>query len=342
MSANRRLSSLLASTPRPVAMLLARTHGPLFEDASDPATGRLRSALQFLWVLVRNFFRDRVQLHAASLAYSTLLAVVPALTLAFALTRTTGLYADFRAGTVDPFLSSTLGDEGGSEGVATLRTWAQAVLALVEDTDLSGLGLGGLGILGLALARVHLGVEEAFRQIFEERGPRPRAPARLRSLFLVATVTPLGLLYASASASFTHDTWLAALLAAWVPHASMRAALLFVAPPLAVLLGLLVLYAAVPPRPAPWRSRLLGAAAAALLWYGLQLAHVRLQIGLARWNALYSGFGAFPVLLASVHLSWVVVLFGAQLGRAHALGPVRAAAHEPEADGRAPTRAATG
>jgi len=339
VSAIRRHPSLLATMPRPIALLLARLHGPLFRSASGAATGRLRGGLQLLWVLTRNFFRDRVQLHAASLAYSTLLAVVPALALAFAITRSTGLYAGFRAGTVDPFLASTLGAEGGSEGVATLRTWADAVLALVEDTDLSGLGLGGLVVLGLALARVHLGVEEAFRQIFQARGPRPRAPARIRAFLLVATVTPLGLLYASASASFTHDTWLAALLATWLPQAPARAALLFVAPPLAVLLGLLVLYAAVPERPAPWRSRLLGAAAAALLWYGLQLAHVRLQIGLARWNALYSGFGAFPVLLASVHLSWVVVLFGAQLGRAHALGPVRAAADREASEGRVPERA---
>lgn len=306
-----------ATTAPSLARLRARLAEP-DEGAGRPARlGRFLGRL--VWVAARAFFRDRVQLRASALSFSTLLAVVPSLALAFALARGTGLYATFRAGTIDPFLDETLGR--GGEGVQTLRTWADGVLALVEATDLSGLGVGGFAVLALALVRVLLGVEEAFRQIFAVKGARRTLGGRLSALGAVAVLSPLGLLYATASASLHQGTWLSARLAAWVPLGPLRELLLVALPPLVVLLALHVVYRALPEVPVPRRSALFGAAWAAALWYGTQLAHVRLQLGLARWNALYSGFGAFPVLLASIQLSWVAVLIGAQLAAAHRQDP---------------------
>jgi membrane protein len=84
---------------------------------------------------------------------------------------------------------------------------------------------------------------------------------------------------------------------------------------------LFVLYMELPDTDVRGRSALVGAIVAGLAWYGTQLAHVRFQVGLARWNAIYSGFGAFPVLLASVQVSWVIVLIGAQLVALHQHSP---------------------
>jgi membrane protein len=97
--------------------------------------------------------------------------------------------------------------------------------------------------------------------------------------------------------------------------------LLVILPPVVVSVTLLVLYLELPDTDVRVRSALVGAVVAGLAWYGMQLAHVRFQVGLARWNALYSGFGAFPVLLASVQVSWVIVLIGAQLVALHQSSP---------------------
>jgi membrane protein len=310
--------------PRPVRAVLVRLRDQIFEIDDATLTWPVRRVYftaRLMWLTVRAFFRDQLQMRAASLAFSTLLAIVPALALAFAAARQTGLYETFREGTIDPFLEDVLGREGGGEGVEMLRSSAEAVLRLVERTDLAGLGVSGLLVLVLALLRVLLGVEEAFRHVFEVKGPRRILWRRLRAFLLVSTVAPMGLVYASASASFTHGTWLSRLLEEWVPFAMGRTALLFVLPPLLVLLALYVVYVEVPETRVSRRSALFGAAWAAIFWYGTQLLHVRFQVGLARWNAIYSGFGAFPVLLASIHISWVVVLIGAQLVAAHQKAP---------------------
>jgi membrane protein len=65
------------------------------------------------------------------------------------------------------------------------------------------------------------------------------------------------------------------------------------------------------------RSAALGALLGSVAWYLALIAHVRFQVGVARFNALYSGFAAFPIFLAWLHISWLVVLVGAQIASTH-------------------------
>jgi membrane protein len=44
---------------------------------------------------------------------------------------------------------------------------------------------------------------------------------------------------------------------------------------------------------------------------------VKFQMGVASYNALYSGFGAIPIFLVWLYLSWMIVLIGAQLAASH-------------------------
>ena len=40
-------------------------------------------------------------------------------------------------------------------------------------------------------------------------------------------------------------------------------------------------------------------------------------MGVASYNALYSGFGAIPIFLVWLYISWMIVLLGAQLAASH-------------------------
>lgn len=50
-------------------------------------------------------------------------------------------------------------------------------------------------------------------------------------------------------------------------------------------------------------SAAVGALFASVGWYLALIAHVRFQVGVARFNARYSGSAAFPIFLAWLHLS---------------------------------------
>jgi membrane protein len=319
--------SSLASEPIPPAfrMALARVRGVLFDtddSALSPPRRWILVSLRFVWLVVRAFLRDRIQMRAASLSFSTLLAVVPALALAFAVASATGLLGELRDQTILPFVEQTLGADPAhdTQGVALLRSAIMGIVSLVEGTSVGGLGIGGVIVLLLALWRVVAGVDESFQHIFEQRGPGRSWAQRVRAWLVCAFVTPLGLSYAVTSASLSHGGALA-FVSSYVPVPWARDLLLDVLPPVVVTLTLLVLYLELPDTPVRVSSAMVGAAIAGLGWYGVQIAHVRFQVGLARWNAIYSGFGAFPILLASVQLSWLIVLIGAQLVALHQNSP---------------------
>jgi membrane protein len=317
---------------RPVRSALWRTRDWLFEiderSLGEPARTILVT-VRITWLAVRGLFRDRLHLRAASLSFHTVLAIVPALALSFAISKATGLYHWFLDGTLRPFLDEALGPEGSevSEGVAGLRHTVDSVLRLVEHTSLTGLGLAGLLVLVVALVRVVRGAEEAFGTIFESRGPMRPLHRRVRAFAVTLAVTPLGLVYAVTTASAAH--WLEGVVTVDL----VRDVLVFVLPPLFASLALFVMYVELPDAEVSWRPALAGALLGGIAWYGLQLLHVRFQVGLARWNAIYSGFGAFPVLLANIQASWLVVLIGAQVTAAFQHAPtLRALARGPRRD----------
>jgi membrane protein len=59
-----------------------------------------------------------------------------------------------------------------------------------------------------------------------------------------------------------------------------------------------------------------------------QWLYISLQVGAARYNAIYGSFAALPLFLAWLQISWIIVLFGAEISFAKQ----NAQAHEFEAD----------
>ncbi len=317
----------IASEPirKPIRSVLWRVRDRLFETDERTLSGPQRVglvALRLLWLGVRGLFRDRLHLRAAALSFNSLLAVVPAVALAFAVGKAVGLYAWVRHETIEPFLDETFGVIGAapSPGVAALRETLESLLSLVEETSMTGLGISGLVVLVIAILRVVRGVEEAFGHIFEQRGA-PRPPLRrVRAFAITVLITPLGLVYAVLAASASHGA-IGHWLELYVPLEGARDFLMLVLAPLIAMGAIFVMYIELPDAEVEWRPALIGAAVAAIWWFGVQVLHVRFQVGLARWNGIYSGFGAFPVLLASFQASWLVVLVGAQITAALSNAP---------------------
>ena len=293
------------------------------EDRLPRAARVLLTLVRLAFVTTDSFFRERLQVRAAALAFFTVLSIVPAAALTFSVAKGLGLYDALVEDTVRPFLADALGAETTPHiprGVVVLRGTLDSILDLVADTDVFGLGLIGLIVLLATIVRVVRMAEESFDAIWGFPGSRKlvkRAPGYL----VVPAFTPAALAFASSLTAARHGQgamdWIASLL----PAAWMVDVIAFVLPPTLVCLAMLPVYLLLPSARVELRSAAIGALVAGLGWYSFQVAHVAFQVGVARNNALYSGFGAFPIFLLWLHLSWVWVLLGAQIAAAHQNAP---------------------
>src|SRR5262249_4505664 len=74
-----------------------------------------------------------------------------------------------------------------------------------------------------------------------------------------------------------------------------------------------ILYRIVPTPKVPWRHAVLGALVAAVLFEGAKQLFGYVVRHSPTYGIAYGAFAAFPVFLIWVYLSWMVVLFGAEL-----------------------------
>ncbi|NUM55610.1 MAG: YihY family inner membrane protein [Candidatus Hydrogenedentes bacterium] len=74
-----------------------------------------------------------------------------------------------------------------------------------------------------------------------------------------------------------------------------------------------LVYVIVPNTKVKWRYALLGGIIGGTLWCLGSLAYVNLQIGVTRNSLIYSSFALFPLLMTWIYVSWIIVLFGAEL-----------------------------
>jgi membrane protein len=257
---------------------------------------------------------DELHVRAAALTYFTVLSLVPLLAFVFALLKGFGAYELLIHGTIRPYIVQFL------SGNPALRDSFDKILGFVERTGVTSLGFLGLLTLLYAGTRLLRNIEGAFNDIWSIRSGR-RPLEQLRDYISMIVVMPLCLMAAAGLATAGQATRMLHSASAQLGLGAVVKQLSSILGPLVVLfLGLLFLYKVMPYTHVRAKSAVVGAVIGALAWYLVLLAHVSFQIGVARFNALYSGFAAVPIFLAWLQISWLTVLVGAQITATHQNG----------------------
>ncbi|MBB4285213.1 YihY family inner membrane protein [Roseospira goensis] len=282
---------------------------------------RLRAAGALLGRMVLDRTgQDDVMRVAASLSYTSLLALVPLLAIALAMLTAFPVFEEVRGTLLDTLFE-------------VLLPYADdTVRAKVEQFVQAAGGLTALGVVGIAVTAVLLlvTIEAALNGIFGVRTTRA-VPGRLLVYWAVVTLGPL-LLGASASLSgYLHGlrelatdgpallTGLGGLLAQAVPWVLAAAAFS-------------LLYLVVPNRPVRPLDALAGGIVAAALVAGLRAGFLIYVTNTGAYQTLYGALAVIPVFLVWMYLSWLAVLAGAVI--AAVLPSWRMRRAEGEAPGR--------
>lgn len=256
-------------------------------------------------------FEEEIHVRAAALTYFTVLSLVPLLAFAFALLKGFGAYDVLVQETIRPYVLQLL------EGNEALQQAFEKMLGFVEQTGVASLGFIGLLFLLYAATRLLRNIEGALNEIWGARTARDLFQ-QMRDYVAIIVVMPVSLMAAVALTTFGQAVDLLRAAGEAIGISALLDRVLSLVTPLTVLfLSLLFVYRVLPNATVKLRSAAVGAAFGSVVWYLVLIAHVRFQVGVARFNALYSGFAAFPIFLAWQHVSWLVVLVGAQIASIH-------------------------
>jgi membrane protein len=291
---------------------------------------------RILYLATRGFFVDNCLFRASALTYITVLSIVPLLAFSFSVAKGFGFYADLLNGTITPFLDRTFGPlkaqiEGASaeSAPADIRSALDSVLGLVDRTDVSALGFIGLALLLFTALKLLSTIESSFNDIWGAQ--RSRSLVRKVSDYLaMVVVTPIFLFVAAGFTTAAHG---ATAAGGWGQEYGVGGLLRFglnLMPFLALYCGFTFIYMAMPNTKTRLLSSLIGAFVAGTLWQITLILHLKFQVGIANYNAIYSSFAAFPIFLFWINISWVIVLLGAEIAFAHQSEPAYAHVEQSE------------
>ena len=258
---------------------------------------RLRFPVELATQVLARFRADRLSQSAASLAFTTLLSLVPLLAVGLAVA--SRLPVSVRVGAaLEKFLLDNL-----------LPAKAGAVIAsyaLQFSQKAEQLTLMGIAILVATAFFMVLTIDHTFNIIWRVEKKRSLV-RRAVAYALVVVAGPVALGASLAAVTFVVSTSLG-----WVDEPPWVRAMAFRFLAEAFLVGLLTLvYFAVPNR-----TVRLSHAAAGALFSTLGLGLVQRLLGLyvvklPTYSVLYGAFSAVPIFLLWLYLSWSVILLGA-------------------------------
>ncbi len=258
---------------------------------------RLTDELQFARTVVRRFSKDRVLVAAASLSYTSLLAIVPLFAIAFSVMMAFPVFDGMTQQLLSIVLSYTAPHIGGE-----LETYVDRFVS--NTSELTTLGVVWLAVTAVMLLST---IETAFNAIWRIEKPRPLA-MRLVAYWTTLTLGPL-LLGAglSVSTAFAMNNFMPLGLDFGV----IRNFFLRMLPFLFAVGGFAILYLALPNRRVGVRYALLGALVAGILFEALKAVFGIYLQNAGTFESVYGSLAALPVFLIWMYLVWAVVLFGA-------------------------------
>jgi membrane protein len=283
---------------------LERLEDGLFQKSRSmgPPWGGTLRWLRYPAALIRDWLRGDISVRAMSLAYTTLLSLVPLMVFSFAILKGLGAHGDLRL-IVHEFFRPV-----GS--AATQLT--ESVMQFVANMRGELLGSIGLAFLVYTVITTIQKVETSFDFVW--RVDRPRSFGRRFAEYLTVMILgPILLAVAIGLLGSAEHSPLARWLHAVAPFAAILGVAGRLVPYVIVAVVFTCMYAFIPNIRVQPRAALIGGLTAGIIWALVGKVFTAVILYSSQLVAVYSGFAIVLTTLIWVYLSWLILLIGAQL-----------------------------
>ena len=260
--------------------------------------------LRILLLATRGFGQDQCPLRASALTFYSILSIVPVVAMAFGIAKGFGF---------QEMLENQLMEKFSGQEDVMIRV-VDFAHSLLENTK--GGMIVGIGIIVLLWTVIKLlaHIEGSFNDIWEVK--KSRSYGRKFSDYLsIMLISPLLIIISSSATVFI--TTKIALITEKVALIGMFSPMIFfmlkLIPYFLVWILFIFTYILMPNTKVNFSAGFIGGIIAGTIFQAAQLAYILFQVGVAKYNAIYGSFAALPLFLIWMQLSWLIVLFGAEI-----------------------------
>jgi membrane protein len=264
--------------------------------------------LKIIILAFKGFNENRCALRAMALTFYSMMSVVPVLALAFGISKGFGMQEVLEKEIIENM-------KGQEEVLKFIIGFAGNTLEQAK-----GGIIAGVGIIFLIYSVFNLfeNIEGSFNNIWGV--PHARSFNRKLSDYLsVLFIAPILFILSSSTTVFikTQVTNIAEKITLLGPVGPLIILSLKVLPFFVIWLLLTFLYIYMPNTRVRYKSGVLGGITAGTMYVLWQVIYITLQIGAVRYGAIYGSFAIIPLFMIWLQVSWIIVLFGAEIAFAH-------------------------
>ncbi|MDX8378533.1 MAG: YihY family inner membrane protein [Gallionella sp.] len=256
-----------------------------------------RNLFVFIRAVLARFGHDRCVQIAASLTFTTLLSMVPLITIALTLFSAFPVFDDYSTQIKIYLLENLMPETAGTVITHYMQQFAESA------GRLSAVGVAFLAVTAMMMM---LTIDKAFNTIWRVSKPRPMFK-RLFVYWAVLTLAPVLM-----GASLSLSSWLIGLSMGYVKQVPfLGVEVLKVLPVFFATMTFALLFRLVPNRYVPLLHAVIGGFVAAVLFemmnhvFGYYISHF------PTYKLVYGAFASVPIFLMWIYFSWMTILLGA-------------------------------
>ena len=259
--------------------------------------------LKKLILSVRGFIEDDLIIKASALTYYTMLAIVPIFALFLAVGKGFGF-----AESIEEFVNKLIGDN--PEITTIVMGFVNNYLAQTQG----GLFVGfGIGLLLWAVLNMFRQIEINFNDIWNVK--KNRSIVRQFTTYITMLIVVPILIVVSSGLSAKVDAYVEIIAQSSVGSflIPIYQFLVQLAPFVIYWVLFTLIFLIIPNTKVKISDAMLAGVVTGTAFLAIQFLYVNGQISLAQYNAVYGSFAAIPLLLFWLQISWLIVLYGAEL-----------------------------
>ena len=261
-------------------------------------------------LIVEGFVKSDVFMLSAALTYQVIFALVPLLVVMLSFVKGVGGFASAGGAVQDFILKNILPKVGTSPNGQGGTDLAKQIDTFINNVNATAIGVvGGLALLYTSISLL-TSIEKVFNRIWGIKEHRTFVH-RFTVYWVILTVSPILLAASLSMTTFVTNNQLYGWLTTHVPF--FGTATLLLTPYAVAWFMFTIFYIIMPNTRVHPGAALIGALVSGTAWEGMKSIYFWYQSHFISNYTFYGALGSIPIFLLWLYLSWIIILFGAEV-----------------------------